>query len=163
MPLTILDNVPRAICWGSLAAILLHSPRGFRFRWPIVGWRWMPLVTLLASIASLEWLPAPGVLIEFLLSLLVVSGVIREDHWLAPFLRLGWIARIGQVNYGMYLFHGLFYAAMTTLAVRGVLPWDARGLVGFLVTTVLTTAVATVSFRYDEGAFLRMKARFQAD
>ena len=91
-------------------------------------------------------------------ALLVTSCVIREDHLLAPLLRLPLLTRIGAVSYGMYLLHMLSYNVLR----RG---FDAAGfasrpIITFIAASALAFAAATVSYRHYESCFLRIGKRF---
>ena len=74
---------------------------------------------------------------------------------------------IGRVSYGIYLLHplvSLAVSAMTgTLWKTGVVGGPiAAGLFHVLAVGCLTIAVATLSFRFFETPFLRLKQRFVA-
>jgi peptidoglycan/LPS O-acetylase OafA/YrhL len=64
-----------------------------------------------------------------------------------PFVYLG-----GRISYGLYVFHGAMYALTHALALR----WPGRLLVAF----GLTLTAASLSYRYLEQPFLRLKERF---
>lgn len=160
--LVVLDNIPMAICWGSLAACLLHGRRGFDMLYAVLGSRWMPPVILCVTLVLLQVLESVNVPGQFLLSALVVSCVVREDHFLAPLLKMKAVVYIGTVSYGMYMLHGLVYVAQGRSERAGLTLWDAHGVVGFAITLLVVTMVATLSYRHFEFPFLRVKEKFAA-
>lgn len=159
--LTILQNVPMAICWGCLAAFLLHSRFGFTLLWKGIGYRWTS-AALLLSVAVVLSTPADHpVTAHFLLVALVASCVIREDHILAPLLKWRWMTSIGSVSYGIYLLHGLVYDSLTWIGYWICSSWEMHNTVGFLLALIITFGIAILSFRYYETPFLRLKSRFK--
>ncbi len=58
----------------------------------------------------------------------------------------------------MYLMHGLVYSGVER--IPGV---PVHSLAQFVIALVATTAVATVSYRYAQSSFLRLKRRFGAE
>lgn len=93
-----------------------------------------------------------------LMVLLVGSVAIRESNGLASVLKWRPVAHIGKVSYGMYLMHMLsFNAVKVVLATIGLdAPW-----LFFPATAAATTLAATLSHRYYESWFLRLKGRFR--
>jgi peptidoglycan/LPS O-acetylase OafA/YrhL len=60
------------------------------------------------------------------------------------------------------MLHELVYS--TANVMSGVLfggIWHVRTVSGFLAVSAVTTLVATLSFRYYESTFLRLKSRFR--
>jgi len=159
LPSRILSSVPLAICWGVLTAHLLHSERGFTIVRNVLGVRWGSTAMLLLLLALIFAHVHPATL-PVVMTLLVASCVIREDHWLAPFL--GWrpVVHVGMISYGMYLMHGLVFDALRDL--ENVLGWThvAHGGAEFVVAVAGTVALASLSYRYYESFFLGLKKRF---
>jgi peptidoglycan/LPS O-acetylase OafA/YrhL len=86
----------------------------------------------------------------------------RVGAWLSK----RWITHIGKVSYGMYLYHAIVIVVMSKAAqvlhlpaTRSILSSTAM----FIAVTSVSVAVATVSFRYFELPFLRMKRFFTAE
>jgi peptidoglycan/LPS O-acetylase OafA/YrhL len=96
------------------------------------------------------------VVIFGLMTLLLGSTVVREDHVLAPLLKLRPIARIGVVSYGIYLLH-LPVQLLVDATIVGPGPHDGVRFALILAGTVLA---AELSYRFYETPFLRLKARF---
>jgi peptidoglycan/LPS O-acetylase OafA/YrhL len=79
-------------------------------------------------------------------------------RWLAP-LRGRWLAGLGQISYGFYLYH---YILLYFVILSGV--WSRLGhLWGGLATLAASLAVATLSWRYVERPVLALKERFDYD
>ncbi len=147
------------IILGVLLGRLLHSPRSFAaFAWWI-GRRSSPILLAivlggLLVLAPLDLAGWPRALIQVVMTLLVGSLMIREDHWAAGLLRWPPLRRIGIISYGAYLYH------MTAIhAARAILgrfetnnPW-----LMFVLATALTMILAEVSFRLLEIPILRLK------
>jgi peptidoglycan/LPS O-acetylase OafA/YrhL len=149
--------LPITITAGCLLALALHTRSGFEIGWRVLGWRAAPVALGLAALAGLTFLKEPWIaVVDVLFALLTAACVIREDHLLAPFLRLRAIAYIGTISYGIYLLHPLVYGALQ-LPLFGAIAFTVPG---FFVSTALTLIAATLSFRYFEGPFLRWKHRF---
>lgn len=156
----LLWHIAPCIVLGALAAIALHTRRGFEGISSILGYRiCFPLV--MAVTALVIGIPRGGIFQEyivfFLLVALVISTVLREDHMLSSVLRTRWIMRIGMISYGMYLMHMLCFNASDVLwKFTGWPEWTGRITLG----VALTILVAELSFRTFEAWFLRRKAQF---
>jgi len=159
--LVVLANVQMAICWGCLVAFALHSRRGFALLWRVMGYRWASGVLLCLPVAVLAWFHFIEVPAHFLFAALMASCVIREDHILASILRQRVVVQLGIVSYGMYLLHGLVYDALGKIESRFFPPsWQAHSVAGFCLALAVTAVIASLSFRFYEMPFLRMKSRF---
>ena len=149
-----------AILIGTLLGLALHSPKGFALLWRLVGHAWAPVGLFGAVVAALVLLPEvltgwPNLILHSLMALALASVVIREDQVLAK--GLGWppFARIGQISYGLYLYHLIGrHIGVELAAALGAGPWIAMG--GFVLASVL---MAELSFRTYEAYFLRLKDR----
>ncbi len=145
-------------CLGALLAHGLHHPGGYKMIRKLIGWRWSSVAALLMLIGGmcvkLRYPPLPT---HCAMVLLVGCCVIREDHALAPFLRLRIIQHLGVVSYGMYLLHMLVFNVVKRVSVPLHLqcsPWY------FASTLIGVALVATLSFRYYESYFFRFRSRF---
>src|SRR4029077_2234090 len=116
-----------AVGMGVLLAHLLDSPRGYALAWPFLRLRWAAPALMLALVCVVAWPSAGGVMPLAAMTLLVGAAVIREDHWLRPLFAHRLAASIGQVSYGMYLMHMLYYnvvkKTLQTLAGEGAVHW----------------------------------------
>ena len=147
-------SVSLTICLGVLLAHLLDHPRGYRIARRCLGFRLAPLIAVAASLALIATHPRKLVLATAF-PLIVGTCVIREDHWLRPVLASRPFVEIGKVSYGMYLLHGLAYNVVEAVAARLGLP--RHGMAVFLAALGVTFLAASISYRYYEAIFLRLK------
>jgi peptidoglycan/LPS O-acetylase OafA/YrhL len=157
LPTRIVISIAVPICMGVLLAQALHWPRGFKFLYRVVGWKWAAPVMLVAMFISLAPLHPPIMLAWLATAALVAACVVREDNGLARLLRLRLVAFIGTLSYGMYLLNSLsIHAVHFLLAKAGT---EYPPLI-FVAAVVLATALAYLSFRYYESPFLALKAKY---
>ena len=99
----------------------------------------------------------PRLLLHAGMTLLVISCVWQENHLLKPLLTFMPIKHIGKISYGMYLLHihAILAAQFLLNAIGIVCP-----MLLFVVSMLLTTIAADLSFRLFESRFLRMKERY---
>ncbi|MEM8730032.1 MAG: acyltransferase [Pseudomonadota bacterium] len=149
---------------GSLLALVLSNPRGFSTLWPATGFRLAPLlwlglilVVLGGTDGKLEGLP--NLFLHSFMALMLCSLVVREDNALAPVLRLRPIARVGEVSYGIYLYH------LFALAVVGAV-FEALGLrlgaSALVLYAALSFLIAEISFRTFERFFREMRPLYRS-
>ena len=152
-----LNGLPLAIVAGALMAIVLHSERGFGVLSRFLGQRWSCLVVAALLTVALSVPTAPPFVIHVLFATLVGACVVREDHLLAPVFRVRALVYVGAISYGIYMLHML--NAVARLLQLAQLPTD--GIQVFLLTLIVATAAAGVSFRISESHFLRRKVRHE--
>ncbi|MDO5706654.1 MAG: acyltransferase [Paracoccus sp. (in: a-proteobacteria)] len=143
------------ILLGSLAALILHSPRGFAVLARLFHPRWLPIVLLVLVLVLLQFLPDdlrgwPNLTLHVLMTAALISIVIREDNVLRPLLTLPPIARIGQVSYGIYIYHLI---ALHVVNMIGV----GQGMIQMLVYSALSILMAEASFRTLEAYFQQLR------
>ena len=162
--LEILQATFTPILLGVLLAHLLHQRNTFGVLQKIVGHRFASLAILLLLVLFCFLMPAdisglPRLTIHILMMLLLASIVINEKTLLLPALSNRFIARIGVISYGIYLFH------IHALLIAGV-ALERLGiyheLLLFVVAYLLVILIAELSYRLYEMPFLRLKARFSA-
>lgn len=155
----IISSVPLAICFGVVLAHALHHRRSHEaLRW-LFGWRASSLAYACLCLLLLGSGGVPVAAVHLSMALLVGACVYREDHWLAPLLRLRVLVLMGSVSYGMYLMHMLVKNVVVKLSALAGLPHNNFLL--FSLTLAGSVAVALISFRYFEAYWLRRKARFR--
>jgi len=94
--------------------------------------------------------------VAVLVASLLCGLLISQDGMLARVLRVGPLAWVGRISYGLYLWNTPVF--MTLANCLGHLqPWS-----GFLIKVAVNFALATLSFYLVEKPFLRLKARFSA-
>lgn len=151
------------ILMGSVVAILLHSPHGFVMLEPVLARRGTILIGSVLLAIALMYLPGtvigwPAFLIHCAMCVVLMSVVMREDHVLRWALMNRAVARIGQISYGMYLYHLMFL----TLGYKIL---DALGLYSapalFFFYFALTVVAAEISFRTIEAWFAGFRPRLR--
>jgi peptidoglycan/LPS O-acetylase OafA/YrhL len=147
-----LESLATPIALGSLAALALRTDL-FRALEAALGRRESPVVALALVVAGavLAW---PLLVVQLLMTALVVSCCLREDHLLAKML--GWrpLKHVGAVSYGMYLLN----VPAIQIAKRAVpAPFV------FVIGLALSVALATVARAAVEEPFTNLRARFRRD
>lgn len=154
------------ILMGALTGVLLHYPTAFNALWRLVGFRTAPIVGLGLLAIAYAVLPQfligwPNLLMHTLMCLILVSLVIREDNALAPLLKWRPIARIGQISYGIYLYH-LFALAVVAKGLE-ILGWQTMSIPGGIMLIGLyflaAIVISEISFRTLEQSFMRFRKR----
>jgi len=155
----IVFHIMPAICFGVLAAHALDNERVFTVLYSIVGSRHASLVLLIGIIGYLSLKNNNFLLTHFLMAILVISCVIREEHLLSTLLQTRLLVIGGSISYGMYLMHML-----TMHLVEGTLHKVGTDnvLLVFIGTVVGSMALALISYRYYESYFLSLKHKFKA-
>lgn len=163
LPLRMLTSVPAAILLGVMLAHVLHQPRTFRWMWAVLGRRGSAFgaaaVALLALMLAPAWGATGELVMAAALTLVVAACVVREDNDFARVLRQRWIAWIGTVSYGMYLFHMIAVNIVRRVAsAAGV----SSPFVDFVGGALLALLLASVCYLTYERFFLNMKERWFA-
>lgn len=152
------------ILMGAGLAMILHSPTGFAKASRLLGMKATALFGFLALLAAIALTPFdvngwPNLLIHSLMTTCLAALVVREDNWGLHWLQNRWIARVGVVSYGIYLYHLL--ALDVTLRLFGRLGLENSWLV-FLAYSLLSWLVAEASFRTLEAYFSRFRPKPKA-
>lgn len=150
------------ILMGSVLAMLLERPQGFKWLWQIVGHRTAPawthaLLLVLMAFGPVDLRGLPNFAIHLVMTVCLASLVVREDAIGSTMLRWPPIVRIGEISYGIYLYH--LIALHFAMAATDRLQLDGTG--GLWLTTgiyvVLSLAVSDVSYRTLEAWFRRLR------
>lgn len=156
------DPAYGAILLGALMALILHHPRGFAVIWQGLGHRATPLVLFVALVVAWQVLPGmllgwPSLVMHLLMAGILASIVMREDHMLAPVLQFRPFARVGEISYGLYLWHliGLHIGNEVAGALGFV--GTTAGWVALPIYLAASIVIAELSFRWFESYFLRLK------
>jgi peptidoglycan/LPS O-acetylase OafA/YrhL len=157
LPTRIVLSVSVAICMGVLLAQALHSPRGFKLLYRILGYKWAAPLMLAAMLACLAPVHPPMLLAFTATTALVGASVVREDNGLASVLRWRPVAFIGTLSYGMYLLNSVSIHFVHFVLAR--LGSEYPPLI-FVLATGVAVASAYVSYRYYESPFLALKAKY---
>jgi peptidoglycan/LPS O-acetylase OafA/YrhL len=103
--LRMLTSFASPIGFGSLAALLLDTPRGFSVVSRVLGWRAAAPLLLLASVALLALPATPYLSLSLCLAALVASVALRADNGLSWLLEQRAVRWVGAVSYALYLVH----------------------------------------------------------
>ncbi len=121
--------------------------------------QWAPSIIRQAGAPILTTL---GYTLIDLASVLLILSILSIDNPLARVLNLAPLRYLGRISYGFYVFHDMFHAEII-FGIRRLVGWEdfrhdrlVYGVLGFLLTVVL----ATLSYRFYETPFLRLKSRF---
>ena len=146
---------------GTVLAILLHKKAGFDGLRRILGFKWATPVSFVALLVLVNFRPPdvtglPNLLIHLTMAACLASIVIREDHALRSVFTFRPIVRIGEISYGIYLYHLIgLHIATIGLSKIGL----QEGWYIFVTYGLITVAISEVSFRYYETPFLNLRHR----
>lgn len=147
-------SIATPICLGCILAYILNDRVGFKTLHSVLGRKLsapFALLFLVLAIAFSNFIPA--FVLYLSMAAFLGSVCIREDHLLKPLLANAVMRYIGTISYGMYLMHML--ARGFAGKIFGSWPYAH-----FAGTLVLTVIVASLSFRFYETPFLKLKSRF---
>ena len=147
------------ILMGSLVAILLHGRAGFHALYRLAGFAhaplvWLGLLVLASAVLPRELSGAQNLLLHVLMCLWLAALVVREDHVMAPALTLPPIARIGQISYGIYLYH--LFALAVAYQVTDLFGLSQTAWILPLMAA-LSIVMAEISFRTYEAWFMGLR------
>ncbi len=158
----ILENIAIPICIGVLLAHAMNNEIMFVLLHRIFGARYTSIIVFTFAIFLLT---LGSTFLIFALSLfaaLIFCAVTSTKSITYFLLNNPWVNAIGQVSYGMYLFHML-----SLNAVRKIMPSEGltssnelNQILLFLLTSCLTFFIAQLSFRYFESYFLQQKKKY---
>ena len=161
--LSILDATFTPICLGVLLAHALHNSVSFNRLFLLLGSRYSSMVCLLILIVSIVSLSGdisgwPRLLVQLSMCLWLASLVIREGHILESVMTLMPIKRLGQISYGMYVYHMFALHIVRVILEKYGFPSDYYY---FIFGLLLTVIVAELSFRFYESWFLVISRKFR--
>jgi peptidoglycan/LPS O-acetylase OafA/YrhL len=149
-----------AMFLGSLVAILLNTRSGFVLFYRVLGHAMSPILTLAILLLYLQFGPSrlvgwPNFVMHVIMVLFLASLVIREQHVLRGALQLRPVARLGEISYGLYLYHlfGLHIAHEIGTAF-GLGLGSVSAL--FVIFSII---ISEISFRTYERYFLSLKGK----
>ncbi len=147
---------------GSGLALILHSRKGFDAICGSTGNSYVCVGSFLVLLASLQWLPEdvrgwPNLVMHLIMAVALASIVVREDHVLRPVLTIRPFVRIGEISYGVYLYH--LIALHIAKVGLGKLGMGDQNWVILVVYSLLAIAISEASFRTFERYFLSFKHR----
>lgn len=153
------------ILLGVVLAHAAHNPVSFKVLQVVSGHRfaslfWFSMLAVLISTGPPDIQGLWRILIQISMTLAVSSCVLRPTHLLSGPLDWRPVRLVGEVSYGMYLFH--MWVMDLVRRLQGHLMDEAgfSPIVFFLIVTAATFAIALASFRFFEQPILRLKKRF---
>lgn len=160
----ILENIAIPICIGVLLAHAMNNEVTFVVLHRMLGAKYTPLAVLILALMLLTLESSLQIFAYLLFAALVFCSVTSRSSVTYPVLNHRWLIAVGQVSYGMYMFHMLSLNAIRKIMPSNGLSADQElnQLVLFLLTSLLTFVVAKLSFRYFESYFLRKKVTYTA-
>ena len=151
---------------GAALALGLDGRRSHAALASVLGRRGAPFAAFALLAALLVLLPRdvegwPGLALHLAMALTLGTLVAREDHALRPVLAWAPIRRVGEISYGIYLYH--LVALHVVVAGLARLGWhDAAAGWGWAVLALYTGVsilMAEASFRLLEGPCLALRHR----
>jgi peptidoglycan/LPS O-acetylase OafA/YrhL len=154
---SILISLSPPICFGAIAAFLLHGPTTLPWIEQWIGWRWSAAVALTATVVALAFDSIPDWVVYAAMTWLVAACALRpDDQPLRQMLTNQYVKHVGVVSYGIYLMHVL----CINLVRRVTHAHD--GFLLFVFALAISIAAASISYRWFESPFLRWKDRLGA-
>jgi len=149
---------------GALLAIALHWRPTFLVLWRFLSKPGMDSFACLALVFSLLVLPEnvrglPNLAIHTIMAAIIATIVIRDRNTLHHFFQSRFVSRFGQVSYGIYLYHLIALHIVTKILEKTGVQSDWVLLIFY---SLLSYAIAEVSFKSFESWFLRYRPRVQA-
>jgi len=149
------------ILLGSVVAVLLHHERSFVLLFRLLGHQFTPIITFAGLLLLVQYAPPdlrglPNLAIHLMMSACLVALVVRENNILAPLLAWRPIARVGEISYGIYLYHliALHIAGIGLAQIGMKSPWPL-----LLTYSLLSIVIAEISYRTLEAYFRSLKHR----
>lgn len=98
-------------------------------------------------------------LIDLFAAALLLS-IVQPAGVLFKVFNLRWARQLGQISYGFYVFHDMFHSVWAAIAYHFLreVGWGQAGTAW--LGLVGTIAISSLSFRYFESPFLRLKRHF---
>jgi peptidoglycan/LPS O-acetylase OafA/YrhL len=141
------------ICLGAIAAYLAHAKTTSRYLLAAAGHNLSGLAGAATVAACMISDRAPLTLLYLSMTFWVTACAVRSDQLLSPVLGNRSIRYIGTISYGMYLLH--MFALNGARRVLGA----QSGSAVFVAALVMSAVGASVSHRFFELPFLRLKAQ----
>jgi len=147
------------ILMGSLLAIGLHLPRSFGVLSRILAGRYASSLALIVLIGFIWAMPQdlvgwPNLGVHVLMTLTLASFLVSRNDLLFPFMNHPRITRIGQISYGIYLYHMLCSGIVAKALSMAGLDLPILHLVIYVSASIVA---AELSFRYYESYFQRFR------
>jgi peptidoglycan/LPS O-acetylase OafA/YrhL len=146
---------------GSALAVFLNKKAGFAVLKRVLGYKSAAPASFGLLLVFMAVLPNdvagwPNLVLHLTMASCLASIVMREDHLLHRAFRWWPIVRVGEISYGIYLYHliGLFVAN----SILSKIGWQGDWYT-FVVYSLVSIGMAELSFRYYETPFLNLRHR----
>ncbi len=96
-------------------------------------------------------------------SVALLVAVLQKDARLLLVRPFSWLVYLGRISYGLYVFHLLVLALIFKLSFVPLLGIELNFTRRFILSFLVTVALAAVSYRWLEQPFLRLKKHFTYD
>ena len=100
-------------------------------------------------------------------SLLYVFVIVDQAFHESPVFHMGknkWLDYFGKISYGLYCYHGVIITAL--ILIQRHTSYPQTGLIVFLwqpvIIFIFTLLLSSISYRFVESRFLRLKKKFYA-
>ncbi|EFX3898369.1 acyltransferase [Salmonella enterica subsp. enterica serovar Techimani] len=141
------QNVMKVISCSLLAVGLFWFIAVVKFGVLIYGWHTGPEIANQSLYLSSNMLFAG------------VIGIIASGVFKAKFLTIAPLIYLGKISYGLYLWHPFAIQIVDSLQYRGHFLWVTGPMVD-VSKLALTVAISSISFKYFELPFLKLKDHF---
>jgi peptidoglycan/LPS O-acetylase OafA/YrhL len=161
--LEILEATFTPICFGVLLAHTLNNKVWFARMYTVLSHKWASGIILFTLLLVVFLSPkdisgVPRLLIQWMMCLWLASLVVREGHVLEGIMCFFPIKRLGQISYGMYVYH-----MFALHIVRELLQHYGIGLsyYYFILGFFITVFIAEMSFRLYESPILSLSKKYR--
>lgn len=159
MALSLPNSTYAPILIGSLLAVGLHRPGVFAALWRWFGGGvacvWLfGLLFLIFVVAPGDVRGLPNLAIHLTMAAILASLVMREDTAMTPFLAHPAIARIGEISYGVYLYHLIGLHIANIMAPKLGL---GHPVLVTIVYVLISIVISEISYRTLEAYFRRFR------
>jgi len=141
------------ICFGAISAYLADEEVSSSYIFAIAGRKLSALIGAAAVSVCIVLDGAPVVLVYLSMAYWVTACALRSDQPLSLALSNRFVRYIGTISYGMYLLH-----MFALNGARRLLGAEA-GFEVFVVALAMSVIGASLSYRFFELPFLRLKAQ----
>jgi peptidoglycan/LPS O-acetylase OafA/YrhL len=154
LALRMLRSIATPIGLGALLALAADAKRTAPIVRLLLAQRWSSVIAI-AFVGASAFFAWPLLPTHLAMTALVGACALREDHLLAAVLENRVVRHVGAVSYGIYLLNVPIVAAC-----RRVLG-DDHWVLLFAVATLASIGVASLTFRFVEKPFLRLRDRYR--
>lgn len=153
-----------SLCLGALCAYSLREPRIRSWLADRRGAMWMGLLVLLAGMPALNnkgvpftllWMTVGYGWMSLFYATIIMLAVLDSQNFLGRAMRWQWLRSLGEISYGIYLFHlGIYLFCMWILAGHGWRLTNWTDLVVTLHALAITLIVSKLSWVFLEKPFV---------